>query len=93
MPTTCELHKLIGKKWTFQIISEIASSEFVGFNSFRKKIGSITPKILSAYIKDLESTGIISKKTLVVESRATSRYELTKKGKELHRLISKIRNL
>jgi DNA-binding HxlR family transcriptional regulator len=74
---------VVGKKWTIALLQQVELHGDSGFNFIANRMG-ITPKILSARLKELEHAGI-------VDSRASS-YTLTDKGKELHALVKKIRD-
>src|SRR3989304_7336362 len=86
---TIESSHLIGKKWFMPVFEEIALNRFEGFNSFVKKDGSITPKILSMELQELQKGGLI-KRTSDKGSKKTS-YVLTDKGREFHDVIKKMK--
>src|SRR3989338_8886457 len=86
---TCNI---IGKKWSVPIIEEIALGSFGGFNIVMSKMKSITPRTLSLHLQELEKSGIIKKKSVKKNSKESTSYSLTKKGRELHGIITEIKN-
>jgi DNA-binding HxlR family transcriptional regulator len=87
-PVTGIAH-VIGKKWAIPILEEVALREFRGFNDFLAK-AEMTPRTLSAELKELESSGII-RRTEGGENDIHTRYFLTAKGKELRRIIAELK--
>jgi len=82
---TISLSHFMGKKWTVVLLEEIALGKFNGFNKFLKK-SSLTPKILSGELKEMENFGLIEKQ----QSKATV-YRLTQKGKEVRSIVSQMK--
>lgn len=80
----------LGKKWSIPVIEEIALNKFSGFNKFIAKTG-VTPRVLSAYLKELETAGLIRKKLSVHKNGMATAYALTEKGAEFHNLIRKLK--
>lgn len=71
---------VIGGKWKMVIIYLLAENQPVRFNELKRQIGSITFKILSSQLKELESDGLINRKEYPqippkVEYRLTSKAE------------------
>ncbi len=71
--------KIIGKKWAVLIIREMFRGT-TQFNRFLESIGSITPKVLTERLRELEKSGII-KRRIVSEYPIRVEYELTDLGK------------
>ena len=46
---------ILGKKWTLLILYQIVTQRSNGFNAICKQIKSITPKLLSKRLKELEN--------------------------------------
>ena len=82
---------LIGKKWSIQIIEEIAFERFDSFNGFLRKSKSITPRTLSSQLKELEAAGLVKKKYYNNSNNTAVTYNLTPKGKEMHSIIGNIK--
>ena len=78
---------LIGKKWTIALIQEVDLNGEKGFNAISKHMKSISPKILSKRLKELETEGILKRDNSFGKPAKTS-YELTEKGKDLQKVIS-----
>lgn len=71
---------LIGGKWKMVIIYLLAENQPVRFNDLKRQIGSITFKILSSQLKEMESDGLIDRKEYPqippkVEYRLTAKAE------------------
>ena len=73
---------ILGKRWSIAVLNEFRLSQFSGFNKFVKKTG-ITPRTLSKQLKELEKERLIQKEK--------EDYFLTKKGKELCKVIDKLK--
>lgn len=79
---------IVGKKWTIVILQEVSLNGEKGFNYIFKRIGKITPKILSRRLKDFEEHGLIKKEVIANEMPVRTKYVLTKKGVELNNIIN-----
>jgi len=53
---------VIGGKWKMVIIYLLAENQPVRFNDLKRQIGSITYKILSSHLKELEADGLVERK-------------------------------
>ena len=77
--------KLYSKKWHIQIIRDL----FFGknrFKDFKEDKPDLSNKVLTACLKDLESNGLIGKKTFEDNSKVTE-YFLTDEGKRMNKII------
>ncbi|MBI1662366.1 MAG: helix-turn-helix transcriptional regulator [Nitrosopumilus sp.] len=81
--------KIIGKKFTFHIIRNMAMRNQTRFNEFLGTIENINPKTLSLRLKELEETDIIER-TVYDETPIRIEYTLTKKGKDLQGIIDQM---
>jgi len=81
--------KIIGKKFTFHIVRNIAMRNQTRFNEFLGTIENINPKTLALRLKELEETGIIQR-TVYDEIPIKIEYTLTKKGKDLQGIIDQM---
>ncbi len=70
---------LLGKKWTMLVLRDIAMRDMGRFSQLMKGIAGITPRMLSARLKDLESHGMIVK-TANRESVKAAKWKPTEKG-------------
>ncbi len=73
--------EIIGNKWTALILRDLASGEN-RFCGLEKTVGNINPRTLSQRLDDLESHGIITKKSYA-EAPPRTEYTLTKKGEDI----------
>ncbi len=77
--------KLFSKKWHIQIIRDL----FFGksrFKDFKEDKADLSNKVLTECLKDLESNGLIYKKTFEDNSKLTE-YFLTEEGKQMNKII------
>jgi DNA-binding HxlR family transcriptional regulator len=75
--------KLVGNKWSLQIIKELhLNNRPMRFNEFMKALKPVSSKTLSEKLKELNKCGVI-KKQIVSETPVIIHYSLTEKGKEL----------
>jgi len=92
MNKNCTLYQttdFIGKRWTLLIILELykGDSKYKRYSELKKSIENITPKILSARLKELKEQGLIKKKTDYTEVPIKCFYSLTPAGKEFIKII------
>lgn len=92
----CVLYKtvnIVGKRWTIHILLELYKGEKKekGFNELKRRLGGVTPKILSARLIELEREGLIVKQTDDSSLPAVSRYYLTESGEEFIKVIQEIK--
>lgn len=77
--------EIIEHKWTTQIIRELLSGK-KRFSELERSLVSISPKILSERLRELEGKQIVSR-TVFPTVPQTTEYELTLLGKELETVI------
>jgi len=82
---------LVGKKWAIVVIQEVALNGENGFNAIRKRMASISPKLLSQRLKNLETNGILKKRIITEKTPFKTEYKLTDKGRELNDIITLMR--
>lgn len=73
---------IIGGKWKMEIIYQLASYQILRFNELKRNIPSITYKMLSAQLKELEHDGIIVRKEYP-QIPPKVEYYLSEKGNSL----------
>lgn len=74
--------EILGERWTHLVIRELgAGSE--AFNDLRKGLPLMSPSLLSARLKSLESAGVVDR----TESNGQVRYTLTEAGLELKPIL------
>lgn len=69
------------------LFEEIALDRFEGFNQLLRKTKSVTPKIVSLHLKELETAGLITKKMILRNNCRVTNYTVTAKGREFHEII------
>lgn len=92
----CTVYKtmnIIGKRWTIHILLELYKGEKKGkrFNELKRKLGCITPKILSERLTELEVEGLIGKNVDDSSNPPKSEYYLTESGKDFVKIIQAIK--
>ena len=82
----------IGKKWTLLILFELyKGNELKRHSDLKKAIPDITPKILSARLKELEKEGLVKKKIDSSGFPIKTFYSLTLSGKDFFKVIHEIK--
>src|SRR4029077_12874503 len=74
------------RKWTLLILRDIGFRGIGRFRDLSKSIPQITPRILSARLRQLEAESLIERRTPVV-SGVTPVWQLTRKGEGLLPLL------
>ncbi|MDD2613643.1 MAG: helix-turn-helix domain-containing protein [Methanosarcina sp.] len=92
----CTVYKtmnIIGKRWTIHILLELHKGEKKEkrFNELKRKLGNITPKILSERLMELEVEGLITKKVDDSTKPPRSEYCLTESGMDFVKIIQAIK--
>ena len=82
---------LIGKKWTIALLQEISANGDRGFNYIFRRLGKISPKILSRRLREMEISGIIERDISRNKAPARAKYKVTEKGAELQKIIGQLR--
>ena len=86
----CRAFKIIGKKWTLQILQEFFVNEGSRrFNQIQNSLHWITPKVISARLKDMEEEDIIERKVYPENTPVRVEYTLKDKGQDLREIIQK----
>ena len=87
--TIYNVTNFIGKRWTLLIILEIykGDKDWKRYSDIKKGIVSITPKLLSQRLKELEHEKIILKKTDSSSVPIRTEYSLTESGKDFVKVI------
>lgn len=81
----CEIEltvEILSGKWKALLIWNLHQKGSIRYNEFRKQIPSITQKMLTQQLRELEKYGIISRKTYPTVPPMVE-YSLTEIGKEL----------
>jgi DNA-binding HxlR family transcriptional regulator len=72
----------IGERWSVLILRDLFLNSSRRFQDFEAGMPALTPSVLSARLKDLESRGIIASE-LYVNHPPRLKYFLTEKGRDL----------
>ncbi len=87
-----QVSDFIGKKWTLLIVLELSKgNDWKRYSQIKKAMKGITPKMLSARLKELTKEGIIEKKVNSKTTPIKSEYALTKSGKEFLDILESIK--
>jgi DNA-binding HxlR family transcriptional regulator len=97
MDESCTVYKtidFISKKWSLLILLEIYKSPKgkKRYSEIKNNLLDITPRVLSARLKELEKEGLILKYIDASSFPVKSEYELTKSGIDFIRIIKDIKN-
>lgn len=91
-PTLCPVEvaaRIIGQKWTLQIVRTLLSCESQRFCELQDALGGVNPSTLSSRLKMLEDEGII-RRVQVSAIPPHVEYSLTEMGSQLHCVIQEI---
>lgn len=80
---------VIGGKWKMIIIYLLAENEPIRFNEMKRQLGTITYKVLSSQLKELESDGIVKRKEYP-QIPPKVEYSLTDKAKSLLPILEQL---
>lgn len=95
METACTIYRtssFIGKRWTLLVLLEIyKGSGKRRYSELKRGIPRITPKVLSARLKELEKEKLVSKIVDASEFPVKCEYLLTKSGAEFVDIIKEMK--
>ena len=80
---------LIGDKWKVLILRDLMPGT-KRFGELKKSIGSVSQKVLTAQLRDLEEKGLVSRK-VYAEVPPRVEYSLTELGKSLSPILDALR--
>ena len=89
--TCCPVEKtlnIIGKKWAVLIIRDLLSGK-KRFGQLLDSLAGVSPRTLSARLRELENSDVIKKK-IFQEIPLHVEYSLTKRGGELHFILDQM---
>ena len=92
--TIYETANFVGKRWTLVILLELFKgvNKVKRYSELKSSIPDITPKVLSARLKELEQEKLIDKKIDTSEFPIKCEYSLTKPGIEFITIIKDIKS-
>ena len=73
---------LIGERWTLLILRDLFLKGPRRFQDFQESLDGLAPGILSARLKDLEGSGVVTRR-IYSEHPPRLEYQLTEKGRTL----------
>lgn len=82
---------IIGERWTILILRDLFLNGARRFQDFQESMHGLAPNTLSARLKLLESSGLITRR-LYSEHPPRAEYYLTDKGKSLGPILKALRN-
>lgn len=77
---------LIGNKWKVLIIRDLLTGT-KRFGELKKSIGKVSQKVLTTQLRDMEESGLISRK-VYAEVPPKVKYSLTELGKSLQPILN-----
>ena len=97
MNEQCTVYKTLNylsKKWMLLILLELykGSDSKKRYSEIKKNMPDITPKVLSARLKELEENDIIKKVIDTTSFPVKCEYSLTKSGMDFINIIKEIKN-
>lgn len=81
---------LIGDKWKVLILRDLLTGT-KRFSELKKSIGSVSQKVLTAQLRDMEASGLVSRK-VYAEVPPRVEYSLTDLGQSLKPILDSMRN-
>ena len=81
---------LIGDKWKVLILRDLMTGT-KRFGELKKSLGSVSQKVLTAQLRDMEASGIINRK-VYAEVPPKVEYSLTRLGESLRPVIDVMRS-
>jgi len=82
---------VVGEKWTLLILRDLFRHEARRFQDFQTALTGIAPNTLSARLKSLEASGIVSRR-LYCQHPPRPEYMLTDKGRALGPIVLALRD-
>ena len=82
---------IFGKKWAMPVLLEMKLvNERIRFNKLQSRLYPITPKVLSARLREFEEAGLVKKHVISEMPVPEVEYELTKDALKVVAIISKL---
>ena len=81
---------LIGDKWKVLILRDLMPGT-KRFGELKKSIGSVSQKVLTAQLRDMEESGLLNR-TVYAEVPPRVEYRLTDLGRSLEPILDAMRN-
>lgn len=81
---------LIGDKWKVLILRDLMNGK-MRFGELKKSIGSVSQKVLTAQLRDMEKSGLVNR-IVYAEVPPRVEYSLTELGKSLEPILDAMKN-
>ena len=81
---------LIGDKWKVLILRDLLDGT-KRFGELKKSVGGVSQKVLTAQLRDMENSGLVSRK-VYAEVPPRVEYSLTDLGRSLQPILDAMRN-
>ena len=81
---------VIGEKWTLLLLRDLFLHGPRRFHDFQQSLGGIAPNTLSARLKTLEESGVVTRR-LYSQHPPRPEYLLTEKGRKLGPVLTALR--
>ncbi|NJN82399.1 MAG: helix-turn-helix transcriptional regulator [Caldilineaceae bacterium] len=81
--------RIIGQKWTLQIVHTLLAAEAMRFCGLQEALGGVNPSTLSSRLKMLEEEGLVHR-LQISDIPPHVEYRLTQMGHDLERVIGEI---
>lgn len=81
---------LIGNKWKVLILRDLQTGK-KRFGELKKSIGSVSQKVLTSQLRDMEENGLVNRK-VYAEVPPKVEYSLTKLGQSLTPILDSMRD-
>ncbi len=78
--------EIVGHKWTTLVVRDLLSGK-KRYSELQRSISGISPRMLAARLKELETAGVVTR-TVFPTIPPTTEYELTRLGRKLETLIN-----
>ena len=97
MHPNCTIYKamgFLGKKWSILILLELYKGEDgpKRYSEVKRKMSSITPKMLAARLRELEKGGLVKRVVDTKSIPVRSEYSLTDSGRDFVKVIRAIKS-
>ncbi|MFT4302935.1 MAG: winged helix-turn-helix transcriptional regulator [Candidatus Woesearchaeota archaeon] len=85
--------EFMGKKWTLLILLELYRGEKKSkrYSNIKSQLSGITPKILSARLKEMEKQKLIKKRVDATKFPVKTYYSLTDKGNAFLKILKNVK--
>ena len=90
----CPVYKtleLVSGKWK-PLILYLIEQGANRFSSLKKRMPTLSKKVLTAHLRELEADGLITREVVTLKAPQVVVYHLTRSGESLRRLIEQIFN-